>query len=52
MYLGKQIRLERILNRNTGHTIIVPMDHGVSMGAVHGLLDMKKTVDDLSLIHI
>lgn len=48
MYLGKQIRLERILNRNTGHTIIVPMDHGVSMGAVHGLLDMKKTVDDLA----
>ena len=24
------------------------MDHGVSMGAVHGLLDMKKTVDDLA----
>lgn len=48
MYLGKQIRLERIFNRNTGRTIIVPMDHGVSMGAVPGLIDMKKTVDDLA----
>ncbi len=26
---GKEIRLERIMNRNTKKTIIVPMDHGV-----------------------
>ncbi len=31
MYLGKHIRLERILDRNDHRTIIVPMDHGVSM---------------------
>ena len=48
MYLGKQIRLERIINRNNGRTIIVPMDHGVSMGALPGLIDMKQTVDDLA----
>ncbi len=48
MYFGKQIRLERILNRNNGRTIIVPMDHGVSMGAVPGLLDMKETVNDMA----
>ena len=48
MYLGKQVRLERIINRNNGRTIIVPMDHGVSMGSVPGLLDMKETVDDMA----
>ncbi|MBR3664351.1 MAG: 2-amino-3,7-dideoxy-D-threo-hept-6-ulosonate synthase [Desulfovibrio sp.] len=48
MYLGKKIRLERILKRNNGRTIIVPMDHGVSMGRVDGLIDMRETVSDLA----
>ncbi|MBR4741819.1 MAG: 2-amino-3,7-dideoxy-D-threo-hept-6-ulosonate synthase [Desulfovibrio sp.] len=48
MYLGKKIRLERILRRNNGRTIIVPMDHGVSMGRVEGLVDMRETVSDLA----
>jgi fructose-bisphosphate aldolase/2-amino-3,7-dideoxy-D-threo-hept-6-ulosonate synthase len=38
--IGKQVRLERILNRKTGKTIIVPMDHGVSVGPIKGLVDM------------
>jgi class I fructose-bisphosphate aldolase len=42
--LGKQIRMERILNRNTGRTVIVPMDHGISVGPIEGLRDMKKTI--------
>lgn len=45
--IGKQIRLERIMNRNTNKTIIVPMDHGVTVGPIHGLVDMKKTVDSI-----
>lgn len=48
MYLGKKIRMERILNRNDGRTIIVPMDHGVTMGLVDGLLDMRETVNDMA----
>ncbi|MCR4666271.1 MAG: 2-amino-3,7-dideoxy-D-threo-hept-6-ulosonate synthase [Desulfovibrio sp.] len=48
MYLGKKIRLERIIKRNNGRTIIVPMDHGVSMGRVEGLIDMRETVSDLA----
>jgi class I fructose-bisphosphate aldolase len=43
--IGKLIRLERILNRNTGRTVIVPMDHGVSVGPIEGLIDMKKSID-------
>ncbi|MBQ7606675.1 MAG: 2-amino-3,7-dideoxy-D-threo-hept-6-ulosonate synthase [Desulfovibrionaceae bacterium] len=48
MYLGKKIRLERIVKRNNGRTIIVPMDHGVSMGRVEGLINMRETVSDLA----
>ena len=43
--VGKQIRLERILNRDTGRTVIVPMDHGVTVGPIEGLIDMKTTVN-------
>jgi fructose-bisphosphate aldolase/2-amino-3,7-dideoxy-D-threo-hept-6-ulosonate synthase len=42
---GKEIRLERIMDRNTGRTIIVPMDHGVTSGPMKGLIDMGKTVE-------
>jgi len=42
--LGKKIRMERIINRNTGKTVIVPMDHGISVGPIEGLKDMKKAI--------
>jgi class I fructose-bisphosphate aldolase len=45
MMLGKSVRLERIFNRNTGRTIIVPLDHGVSVGPIYGLTNLKGTVD-------
>ena len=37
MNLGKQVRLQRIFNRETGRAIIVPMDHGVSVGPIEGI---------------
>ncbi len=45
---GKSIRLERIMDRNTGNCVIVPMDHGISIGPTEGLIDMKKAVDDVA----
>lgn len=36
--------MERILNRNTGRTVIVPMDHGLSVGPIPGVIDMKEAV--------
>lgn len=45
---GKSVRLERIMDRNTGNCVIVPMDHGISIGPTEGLYDMKKTVDDVA----
>ena len=46
--LGKKIRLERILNRNTGRTVIVPMDHGISVGPIAGLIDMKTAIQKVA----
>lgn len=47
MQMGKSIRLERIFNRNTGKTVIVPMDHGVSVGPIDGLVNMREAVGDM-----
>ncbi|MHA1338623.1 MAG: 2-amino-3,7-dideoxy-D-threo-hept-6-ulosonate synthase [Promethearchaeota archaeon] len=44
-YYGKKIRLERIINRNTKKTVIIPMDHGLTVGPISGLEDMAKMVD-------
>lgn len=49
MSFGKQIRLERIIERNSGRTVIVPMDHGVTVGPIQGLVDMKAMVDSVTL---
>ena len=43
--IGKLIRMERIINRSTGKSVIVPMDHGVTVGPIRGLISMGKTVD-------
>ncbi len=46
--IGKYIRMERIMNRNTGKTVIVPMDHGVTVGPIKGLIKMDETVEMVS----
>ncbi len=43
--IGKQIRLERIMNRNSKRTVIVPMDHGITLGPIRGIINIKKSVD-------
>jgi class I fructose-bisphosphate aldolase len=46
--IGKMIRFERIFNRGTGRTIIVPMDHGISVGPIPGVIDMKTTIQSVA----
>jgi fructose-bisphosphate aldolase/2-amino-3,7-dideoxy-D-threo-hept-6-ulosonate synthase len=43
--IGKRIRLDRIMNRSTGKTVIIPMDHGLTVGPIHGLEDMRTAVN-------
>jgi len=46
--VGKRIRLERIIDRKTRRTVIVPMDHGLSMGPIAGLEDMAAIIDKVA----
>ena len=39
---GKEIRLSRILDK--GKALIIPMDHGLTLGPVQGLMDIKTTI--------
>ena len=48
MHIGKAIRMERLINRATGNCIIVPMDHGVSVGPLEGLEDMRRAVGEVA----
>lgn len=49
MILGKNIRLERIFDRKSKKTIIIPMDHGLTMGTIAGLEDIAAMVDKVAL---
>jgi DhnA family fructose-bisphosphate aldolase class Ia len=43
--IGKKIRLERIMDRNTRRTVLVPMDHGVTVGPIPGLIQVPPTAN-------
>ncbi len=43
---GKKRRLKRIF-REDGRTVIVPMDHGVTVGPIKGLVKMQEIVNQL-----
>jgi fructose-bisphosphate aldolase/2-amino-3,7-dideoxy-D-threo-hept-6-ulosonate synthase len=45
MGIGKSIRMERIVDRTSGRSVIVPMDHGVTAGPIYGLTDMRNAVN-------
>ncbi len=46
--IGKKIRLERIFNQTTGKTIIVPLDHGMTVGPIEGVVDLKETIQSVA----
>lgn len=46
--IGKAIRLERIINRNTRRTIIIPMDHGMSVGPIDGIVNIREAIDKVA----
>jgi fructose-bisphosphate aldolase/2-amino-3,7-dideoxy-D-threo-hept-6-ulosonate synthase len=45
---GKEIRLNRIRDRESGNFLTVPMDHGVTTGPIDGLEDAAATVDAIA----
>jgi len=46
--IGKRIRLDRIMNRDTKRTVIIPMDHGLTVGPIEGLQDMRVSVNQVA----
>jgi predicted phospho-2-dehydro-3-deoxyheptonate aldolase len=46
--IGKQIRLERIMNRDTGRALIVPMDHGMTAGPIAGMVNLKNAIGSVA----
>lgn len=49
MNIGKNIRIERIIDRKSNRTIIIPMDHGLTMGTIKGLENIAEMVDKVAL---
>ncbi|MBY9004274.1 MAG: 2-amino-3,7-dideoxy-D-threo-hept-6-ulosonate synthase [Candidatus Lokiarchaeota archaeon] len=49
MNQGKKIRIERIINRKSKRTIIIPMDHGFSDGTIKGLENFAEMIDEVSM---
>ncbi|MFW9881408.1 MAG: 2-amino-3,7-dideoxy-D-threo-hept-6-ulosonate synthase [Candidatus Thorarchaeota archaeon] len=47
--IGKSIRIERFINRKTKRTVIVPMDHGLTLGTIRGLENIAEMVDKVAL---
>jgi len=48
MQIGKMVRLERITNRDSGNIVIIPMDHGISIGPVKGLVNLASMVNKVA----
>ncbi len=44
---GKQIRLSRLFNPETGKAVIIPIDHGLVMGGIKGLSDPVGVLEKL-----
>lgn len=40
--------MERIVDRDSGNAVVIPLDHGISIGPIDGLTDMKKTVNGVA----
>lgn len=46
--LGKEIRLDRIWDRKTKKSVIIPMDHGISEGPMPGITDLGSSIDKVA----
>lgn len=40
--------MERIIDRKSGNTVIVPMDHGLTVGPIEGIVDMPEAINSVA----
>jgi fructose-bisphosphate aldolase/2-amino-3,7-dideoxy-D-threo-hept-6-ulosonate synthase len=46
--IGKRVRMERIIDRESGNTVIIPLDHGISVGPIKGLVNLPEMVNKVA----
>lgn len=44
---GMESRLRRIIRKDTGRSLIIAVDHGMALGPMTGIVDIKQTIQDL-----
>lgn len=44
---GMESRLRRIIKKETGRSLVIAIDHGMALGPMTGIMDVKKTVLEL-----
>lgn len=47
MFLGKEIRLSRLLNRKSGRMLAITVDHPITRGIMPGLVDIRTTMKNV-----
>ncbi len=46
--IGKMIRIERIMDRESRNFVVIPMDHGISIGPARGIVNMADAIDKVA----
>ncbi|HOT07659.1 MAG: 2-amino-3,7-dideoxy-D-threo-hept-6-ulosonate synthase [Methanosaeta sp. PtaB.Bin039] len=46
--IGKRVRMERIIDRDSGNSVIIPLDHGISVGPIKGLVNLPEMVNKVA----
>ena len=46
-FLGKEIRLSRLINPDSGKMLAITVDHSISRGIMTGLIPIQKTIDTI-----
>ncbi|MBW2099696.1 MAG: fructose-bisphosphate aldolase, partial [Deltaproteobacteria bacterium] len=44
---GMESRLRRIIRKDTGRSLVIAVDHGMALGPMTGIVDLKKTIAEL-----
>jgi predicted phospho-2-dehydro-3-deoxyheptonate aldolase len=52
MSIGKNIRLQRIFKNGVDNCVIIPMDHGITMGPIKGIKNISETIGTLSKCNV
>ncbi|HHY46787.1 MAG TPA: fructose-bisphosphate aldolase [Firmicutes bacterium] len=44
-FLGKEVRLRRLMNKTSGHLLAIALDHAVGWGVIEGIERIQETLD-------